>query len=153
MRRKEKEIQEPEIIESILREAMICRIGMCLNNEPYIVPMNFGYQNKIIYLHSAKEGKKINIMKKNSEVCFEIDCNTEIQPSETPCKWGMKYLSVIGWGKVEFVDKIIEKEEALNIIMAKYSKNMKHTFLPNMLERVEIIKIHITRMTGKKSGI
>lgn len=152
LRRKEKEIQEPHIIKELLEKAIICRIGMCQSNKPYIVPMNFGYHDKIIYLHSAKEGKKINILKENPEICFEIESNTEIQASDTSCNWGMKYLRVIGWGKVEFIKNIQEKEEALNIIMKKHTGKIEHTFLENMIERVEIIKIHITKMTGKKSG-
>lgn len=152
MRRKEKEIKDRSMIENILREATVCRIGMSQDNVPYIVPMNFGYRGGVIYLHSAKEGKKIDMIKDNPLVCFEVEHKVELIPSEKPCEWGANYYSVIGWGKAEFIDDSKGKEEALNIIMDKYAKESDYNYSQNMLNAVKVIKIQITEMTGKKSG-
>lgn len=67
MSRKDKEITGPKIIEDLLRTADIVRIAMIDGDEPYLVPLNYGYQNNALYIHCAKEGRKINIIKKNLE--------------------------------------------------------------------------------------
>ena len=151
MRRKDREIKEKVEIEAILKEAMVCRIGLSDGNVPYIVPMNFGYRNNSIYLHSAKEGKKINILKNNNNICFEVDIRTKLKKSEVPCKWGMKFSSVIGFGKAIFLDQPTEKAIALNTIMEKYSNQSSFEYSDSVLSQVAVIKINITEMTGKKA--
>ena len=107
-------------IEDVLRRAKVLRLAMCREGKPYVVPMNFGYQDGIIYLHSAPRGTKMEILRSNPDVCFEADVEVEITSSETPCKWGAKYRSVIGFGKAGFVEDIEEKKKALDILMRHY---------------------------------
>lgn len=152
MRKKEKEIKDKTIIESIIREAIVCRVGLSENDIPYIVPMNFGYKDSNLYLHSSKEGKKINIIKKNNNVCFEIDINHQIVKSETPCRFDMRYCSVIGYGNAYLVDNIDEKRKALDIIMEKYSSKSPFEYTESGINNVIIIRVEIKSMTGKKSG-
>ena len=78
MRKKEKEITEKSEIEAVIQKATVCRVGMSDNNIPYIVPMCFGYQEDAIYVHGSLKGKKTDILKKNQNVCFEFDINTEV---------------------------------------------------------------------------
>ena len=151
MKRKEKEITEISEIEEIIHKSIVCRVGMSENNIPYIVPLCFGYQDKIIYIHGSLEGKKINILQKNQNVCFEFDINTKIIESEKSCNWSMKYQSVIGFGKAHLVNNPEQKRKALNIIMRHYSKE-PFQFSNNMIEKTSVIKIEITSMTGKQSG-
>lgn len=151
LRRKDREINEKSEIVAILKEAMVCRIGLSDGNRPYIIPMNFGYKDNTIYLHSAREGKKIEILKKNNNVCFEVDVRTELKKAEIPCKWGMKYSSVIGFGTALFIEQQNEKAVALNIIMEKYSNQSSYKYSDAILNQVAVIKINITEMTGKKA--
>lgn len=151
MRRKEKEITEISEIEAIIQKSIVCRVGMSENNIPYIVPLCFGYQDKIIYIHGSLEGKKINILKENQNVCFEFDIDTKIVESEKSCNWGMKYKSVIGFGKAYLINNPEQKREALNIIMNQYSKG-PFQFLDNMIDKTSVIKIEINSMSGKQSG-
>ena len=152
MRRKDKEITDKETIESILKKAEICRIGLCENNQPYIVPMNFGYKAGSLYFHSAKEGRKLDIIKKNPLVCFEVEHNIEIQRAEKPCDWSTKYTSVIGLGKAEFIEEREAIIAAFDIIMEKYTAIPTHQYEENQFKRVQLFKIVISKMTGKKSG-
>ncbi len=152
MRRQDKEITDIKIIESILHEADICRIALSNNNMPYIVPMNFGYNEKTLYLHSINQGKKIDLIKNNNNICFEVENKTEIINSESPCNWGMKYLSVIGCGKAYFIKDFKEKTKALNIIINKYLSKPNHQFAESEIKKLAVIKIIIAEMTGKKSG-
>lgn len=154
MRRKDKEIKDMGTIESILKEAQVCRIALCDNDNPYIVPMNFGFKDNCIYIHSARKGRKIDIINKNKNICFEVDIKEKIVKSENACNWGMKYYSVIGSGKAQFIENIEEKRDALDIIMQKYSETDSKLFeySPSSLEKTALIKIEINEITGKKSG-
>ena len=150
MRRSEKEITDESAMEEIIHASLVCRLALSDGNQPYIVPLCFGYQNRTLYFHSAREGKKIDLLKKNNRTCFEFDVNSEIIEADKPCKWGMKYQSVIGFGKAVFVENIEEKKKALTIIMNHYSAQ-KFQFPDKATEKIAVIKIEIDKMTGKHS--
>jgi len=151
MRRREKEITDRKLIESIIHRATVCRIGLCDQGTPYVVPVSFGYKDNCLYFHSADEGRKIDVLKRNNRVCFEVDIDVEWVPSETPCKWSVKYLSVIGFGQASFVHDLQEKRKALNIIIEHYS-GRSYEYPEKTLAKVTIIKAEIDTMTGKRSG-
>ena len=151
MRREDKEIKDNNVIESIIKRAIVCRIAFSENNIPYIVPVIFGYKDNCLYFHSAMEGKKIDIIKQNNNVCFEFDIDQELVKSKNSCSCSMKYYSVIGFGKAFFIDDIEEKRMALNIIMKHYSINT-FEYSKNVIDNTAIIKVEIDSMTGKISG-
>ena len=151
MRRSEKEITDESAIEAIINDSLVCRLALSDGDQPYIVPLSFGYQDRTLYFHSAMEGKKIDIIKKNNRICFEFDVNTEIIEAEKACKWGMKYQSVIGFGKAVLVKNIEEKQKALNIIFSHYS-DQNSQFPDKAIKKIAIIKIEIKSMTGKHSS-
>ncbi len=153
MRRNDKEIKDEYLIHRILKEATICRIALCNNNKPYIVPMNFGFKDNYLYLHSALNGRKIDIITKNNNVCFEVDIETELITSDKACNWGMKYYSAIGFGKAHFIEDEEEKINALNIIMQKYNHEAgSFQYSKSALKKTTLIKVKIESLTGKKSG-
>jgi len=151
MRRSEKEITDKSAIEAIINASLVCRLALSDGDQPYIVPLSFGYQDRTLYFHSALEGKKIDILRKNNRICFEFDVNTEIIEAEKACKWGMKYQSVIGFGKAVLVENIKEKQRALNIIFSHYS-DRNSQFPDKAIKKIAIIKIEIESMTGKHSS-
>ncbi|MCK5541376.1 MAG: pyridoxamine 5'-phosphate oxidase family protein [Desulfobacterales bacterium] len=151
MRIKEKEITDIKGIEEIITKAKVCRLAMSLNDCPYVVPVCFGYKDEIIYFHSAKKGKKVDILKQNNKVCFEFDIDHELVESEKGCNWGMNFKSVIGFGKTYFIENPEEKQKALDIIMQQYTT--KHFKFPaKQLNNTLVWKIDIEQITGKKSG-
>lgn len=152
MRKKEKEIKDENTIESIIKRAGVCRIGLSENNVPYIVPLNFGYKDNCLYFHSAREGKKIDMIRSNNDVCFEIDIDNEVVKGEAACGWSMKYYSIIGFGKAFFVEGFEEKRKALDIIMEHYSDESSFEYPEETVNSTAIIKVKIESMTGKKSG-
>jgi len=149
LRRKDREITSRDEIESIINKAFVCRLGMADKNGPYIVPLSFGYRDGSLYFHCARKGRKLDILKKDKRVCFEIDTDHEIVESEKACKWGMKYKSVIGMGNVFFIEDMESKKKALDIIMHHYS-GRSFVFEEKEIDRVVIFRIDIESMTGKK---
>ena len=154
MRRNDKEIKDNDIIEWILKKAIVCRIALSNDNKPYIVPMNFGFKDNFLFFHSSTEGMKIDILNNNNSICFEMDIEKELIKSETACNWGMKYYSIVGYGKASFIEDFQEKKKALNIILQKYSKNEIKSFNypETTLNKTALIKVEIKEITAKKSG-
>ncbi|MFO7665119.1 MAG: pyridoxamine 5'-phosphate oxidase family protein [Desulfobacterales bacterium] len=149
MRRKDREIKSKEEIESVIQKALVCRLGMADENGPYIVPLSFGYADGRLFFHSAKEGRKLDILKKNNKVCFEVDMVGEIVKGDKACDWGMKFKSVIGFGNAFIVEDVELKKAALDLIMAHYSAG-SFEYDDKKLERTVVIKIEIESMTGKE---
>jgi nitroimidazol reductase NimA-like FMN-containing flavoprotein (pyridoxamine 5'-phosphate oxidase superfamily) len=152
MRRHALEIKDRHEIEAVMRRAEVCRVGLSENDAPYVVPMLFGYRDKYLYLHCANKGKKLDMMRQNSNVCFEMDIDYEIvRPAGHPCRWGAKYRSVIGFGRSFIVEGFQEKSAALNIIVQHYGGEW-YDFSEKDLQKVCVVKIEIDSMTGKKAG-
>ena len=151
MRRNEKEITDPKRIEEIIRKSSVCRLGLCRDNRAYIIPVNFGYRDRILYFHSAHEGTKIDILKKNPNVCFEFDIDMGIvRLEESGCNWSNRYQSVIGFGKAVIIEGIEQKRDALDILMANYS-DKKFDYPFSSIENTLVYKVEIESMTGKQA--
>ncbi len=153
MRRKDREITDRALLEKILWEEHTCRLGINDDQRPYLVPMTFGYKNNNLWFHSAKEGKKIELLKKNNLVSFEVESQVELIPAEIACKWSIKFYSVIGYGLAHFVQTKGEKEEGLKIIMEKLAGQKPFVFSESALEETVVIRVEIENMTGKKCNL
>jgi len=151
MRRSEKSIYDPEIIQDVFERGDICRLGMIDRDSVYIVPMNFGYENKYIYFHSARQGRKIDILKENPLVSFEIDVDHKIKAGDSACLWSASYLSVMGKGRVEFVSDPGKKMRGLNLIMKKYSRKDDWDFPDDIVAGTLIFRISTEHISCKGS--
>jgi nitroimidazol reductase NimA-like FMN-containing flavoprotein (pyridoxamine 5'-phosphate oxidase superfamily) len=152
MRRSKQEIMDKAVLEEILAGAEICRLSMLDGRLPYIVPVNYGYREGQIYIHSAPKGKKIDLMAKNEQVCFEVEDTVEIVKGEEACDWSTRYRSVVGYAKVEILSDEAGKQEGLEVIMAQHGAPDLVEFDPKDLNRMVIIKLTITSLSGKLSS-
>jgi nitroimidazol reductase NimA-like FMN-containing flavoprotein (pyridoxamine 5'-phosphate oxidase superfamily) len=155
MRKKDREIKDTKELEEILQKADVCRIAFAVDGIPYIVTMNFGHVWKdhlILYFHCAKEGKKLELMKRNNTVCFEMDIDHEIVEAANACDWSMKYKSIVGLGLLESVTEEDEKKRGLDCIMDHYGFNHKKEYNEKALHLTEIIRITVAEFTGKKKN-
>ncbi len=150
MRRKDKEITSREEIEAIIRRSTVCRLAMIDGNEPYIVPMNFGYADNHLYFHSAPEGRKINILRRNSRICFEFDIDHQVVTGAKGCKWGFRFQSVIGTGKAFFIDGLEAKKKALDVIMRQYT-DKTFAYDERVMKKTVVFGVAIEAMSGKRS--
>ena len=154
MRRKDREITDFNEILAILDKCDVCRLAMVDDGNAYVVPLNFGYtqENRVItlYFHSANEGRKIDILKRNPAVCVEMDCAHQLISGNKPCDYTMDFESLIGSGTVEFIDSRDEKIVALTQIMRKYSKDICFEFDTNLLERTILFKADVRDFAGKR---
>lgn len=152
MRRKDKEITDLNEIWAIIEKANVMRVAMVdLHQSPYIIPVLFGFEDNILYFHSASEGKKIDTLHYNNRVCVEMDIDYEIKKHTSPCAWGLKYKSVIGSGKAFFIQELEEKKKALHVIMKHYAPEEIFEFREKPLSRITLLRIELDTLTGKKS--
>ena len=151
MRRKDREITDISEIEGIIKKAIRCCIGLVDSDEPYLVPVCYGYERNALYFHSALEGRKVDLIKKNNRVCFEIDTDLEVVRTERGCNWSMKYRSVIGTGRARFLESDKDKAHGLALIMRQYAGD-DFTLPEAIPSSVLVVRIDIESMTGKKVG-
>jgi hypothetical protein len=153
VRKREREVTAISEIESIISRADVCRVAFADNSIPYIVTMNFGYiggERKSIFFHCANEGKKLDMIRKNNYVCFEIDTDHEFVKGEKGCDWSMKYSSVVGYGRITIVKDEKGKKEGLNHIMMHYGGEGDYSYDEKVIVRTAILKLEISEMTGKR---
>ena len=148
MRRNEREIKDRKDIDDIIKRCQVCHLAMCDDGQPYIVPLNFGYDGRFLYFHAAPEGRKIDIIKRNNRVGFEFDILHDIVTAEQACKWGAKYESVIGSGTAEIVNDLEAKKEALEWIMRQYG-NGAWDFKEEILKKTLVLRVRILEISGK----
>jgi uncharacterized protein len=152
MRKANLEIKDKAILEDILTRSKICRLAMIDNGLPYILPFNYGFHENCIYIHSAPVGKKIDLLRENPLVCFEVEQQADIIEDEVACKWSTLYQSVVGYGNVEIISDFEEKRRGLEIIMTKHGFKGKMEFDRKEVEFIVILKLSISTMTGKQSS-
>lgn len=154
MRRKDREIIDKNKIIQIIKSCDCCRIAFKEDEGTYILPLNFGFDetnnNIVFYFHSAKEGKKIDLLKEQSVVGFELDTKHELIRGELACEYSYKYQSVIGKGKINLVEDTNEKLHALNTIMMHYTSNPNMNYNSKMLDMVAIIKLEVIELSCKE---
>ena len=144
-------IEDKQSIETIIRRCDICFIGITdLDGNPYVLPMNFGYEDGIIYLHSGPEGSKLEMLARNNNICVTFCHNYELvhQHPDVACSYSMQTESVICRGKVVFVENMDEKRRVLNIIMHHYT-NRDFNYSDPAVRNVKIWQVKIDSMTGK----
>jgi len=151
MRRSDKQITDTLELESLLSTAELCHLSMVDDGKPYVVPLNFGYADGALYFHSAPEGRKIDVLRKNPDVCFSIIGKYDLVTGGQACSWTAKYSSVIGTGIATIISDRTGKEQGLKVLMAQYSDE-EYDFSNENLDGVVVIRVAINDMTGKSNG-
>lgn len=153
MRRTDREIDSRAEIEEVIRGAQVCRLAFALGNEPYIVPISFGFDGVSLYFHTAPTGKKIDFINANRRVCFELERNVKLERDASgACKWTFSFESVVGYGTVNEVEAVEEKVNGLNQIMLHYS-GREWDFEKAQLAQTRVWRVEIESMTGKRSRL
>lgn len=139
-------------IDEIINNCDVCTVGMVdLDGSPYVLPFNFGYKDGKLYLHSGPEGKKIDVWKKNPQVCvsFSTDYEMNIRHENVACSYSMKYKSVLIHGGIVQVQDLDCKAKILNIIMEKYSGRSDFSYSRPALENVSVFEIKTEKIESR----
>lgn len=131
--------------EKIIARSQVCFLAMSDQDIPYVVPMNFGYHEGYLYLHTGPGGKKLDILARNPEVsiAFSLDEKLHVRHETVACSYSMLYKSVVAAGKVEFVESPDEKKEILNHIMRQYTEKQDFRYNDPAVNNVVVFKVKI----------
>ena len=153
MRRKDRQITDETAIRAILDKAQVLHLAMIDGDRPYVVPLHYGYSlidgRLTLYLHSAKEGRKLDVLQKNGRVSFVLETDvSSISGGEIPCKYGAAYASVMGEGKAVFLTDPAKKAAGLQILM-KIQTGREFTITEAMTESVAVLRVDVETYSAK----
>lgn len=152
MTRREREVTDTNKILEILDKAKVLHLGLVDGDEAYVVPMNYGYtyeNDKLtLYLHGARRGRKLDLIRQNPKVFFEMDCDIVPFEGEVACKYGITYSSIMGRGLAEIVEDPEEKMKALSVLM-KTQTGKDFEFNEKLVSVVAVIRIDVSEFTAK----
>ena len=152
MTKRELQVTDPQQIQAILDTAKVLHLGLCVDNEPYVVPMNYGYIMEggklVLYLHCATQGKKLDMIRANPRVFFELDCDRMPFEGDKPCQYGLVYSSVMGRGTARILEDTEEKIQAMTLLM-KTQTGKDFDFTDRLVSIVSVIRIDVAEYTAK----
>lgn len=151
MRRKDLEVLDKERLLEVLGRCKVCRLGLA-DEVPYIVPMNFGFSwddRLTLYFHSAPRGRKIDLLKHNPRVSFEVDCDHRLVAGSTACRYTYKYSCLMGVGEARFLEDYGEKLQALKAIMRQVTGTDDYEYDEPAVRNVAVFAVDAAEVTGK----
>lgn len=152
MRRKDREVTRREDLLEMMERFKVCRLGLWDGREVYIVPLNFGYEERDgcldLFFHCAREGRKLDILQCRSEASFEMDGGHALMEGDSPCRYSYAYGCVMGRGTVEFLQEDGEKMHALGRIML-HQTGREADFTPAMVHAVCVLRLRVQLISGK----
>lgn len=140
-------------IEQVIRKAIYCQVAFSVNDQPYVVPMNYGYADGCFYLHSKPTGKKLEMLKLNPKVSFNLQSIAEPwHNGDKGEQCSMRYVSVVGCGTAVIIEDLDEKQKALDIIGKQYDLPTDE-YSDELLQALALIRLDVTEMNGKAANV
>ena len=153
MRRKDRGVTDPAIIREIVAACTCCRLGLCDGERAYIVPLNFGFEerdgNYTLYFHGASEGRKIDLIRRTGWASFEMDTGHELIRGPMACNHSARYRCVMGGGPVRLLEDREEKREGLRTVMTHAAGEGPWTFDEAALDKTQVIRLDVEELTCK----
>jgi len=151
MRKKDKSITERDIYDKVIHESLICHLACCLEEQPYVIPISFGYDGSTVYFHTARAGKKNDIFLANPQVCLAFETDIKLVPNqEDACEWSFNFQSVIASGEIKEISDPDLKTSGLNQIMHHYSG--KDWEMPEReISKTKVWGVKLISVSGKRS--
>ena len=155
MRRKDREIKDFDEIYDIVKECKVCHLAFCEEGTPYVIPLNFGCcleQGKLVlYFHGARQGRKIDFVKKNTQVAFSMVKQNQLVVKELACENSTIYESVCGEGRIQIVNGD-ERLKGLTVLMNQLVEEKEWEFEEKYVNAVAVLKVTVSNVYGKRKG-
>lgn len=156
MRRRDREITDVEEMRQVLETCKVIHVGLHDGDDIYILPMNYGYtleDGKLsFYMHGGVRGKKLDLIRRCSNAAFELDCDHELIQGRVACQYGYGYASIMGKGKIELVEDVKEKIDAMTVLM-QCQTGKPFEFNERLVSIVSVIKLTVSEYTGKRRPV
>lgn len=153
MRRKDREITDLERVLTIIDTCDCCRLGLVDGEEAYIVPMNFGYEQRDdgfdLYFHCAGIGRKMELIPRQKAVAFEMDTGHALKEGKIGCDFSYYYQCVMGKGEIQTLKDLNEKLHGLQKIMEHYTGKQIWGFAPEAMDKIKVLKLTVSEWSCK----
>jgi nitroimidazol reductase NimA-like FMN-containing flavoprotein (pyridoxamine 5'-phosphate oxidase superfamily) len=150
VRRHKQEITDRTELRAILEAARVCRVAMVDGDRPYLVPLSFALDGEDLVLHSARAGRKLDVLRRNPAVCFEVEEGVALQATGEACDFTFRFRTVIGSGEVEFVADPAERARLLALFGPRYGAP-PHPPPEAEVQRTEVLRVRVRELVGKRS--
>jgi nitroimidazol reductase NimA-like FMN-containing flavoprotein (pyridoxamine 5'-phosphate oxidase superfamily) len=156
MQKSEREITDANVIEQILKQGNFLTLALCRNNEPYVLTLNYGYdqQDICLYFHTAKQGLKLDFITDNPRACGTVVEDHGYLHG----RCSHAYRSVVFSGNIYILESLTEKQLGLDIMLQHLEKE-PDTVKQRLLNTVEsydsvtIMRLKIDEISGKEGNI
>ncbi len=128
--------------EDLLKRGQVLHLALAQNDQPYLVPLSYGYADGCIYFHSGPHGRKLEMLAANPQICFELEESIEVVPAALACNFNMRFLSLIGFGTATRLTTSAEKRAGLDVIVRQYGGEPPD-YEEKRVAALEVIKIEI----------
>ncbi|MCB2185481.1 MAG: pyridoxamine 5'-phosphate oxidase family protein [Deltaproteobacteria bacterium] len=149
MRKAAREITDPAQVWALLDQASLLFLAMSQDDQPYVLPFNFGRVGEVIYLHTGHQGLKIDVLRQNPRVSFSAVAEWSLIPGEPACNWSIHSRSVVGFGRVRFVDDPAEKLAGLTAVTSHYAGPGPHQLGEKQVAACQILAVEVAQLFGK----
>lgn len=157
MRRKDREVKDLNEIIKIIDECEIIRLGLADGDFPYIVPLNFAYtvngEQICFYIHGAMAGRKYEMLTKNPVCSFEMDVPIMMDCMEDVGDVTMRYKSVMGKCRAEFLDGEKRQKAIDEVIMARHEETKNFSYNKDVVKRTAVVKLTVIELTAKANPV
>jgi nitroimidazol reductase NimA-like FMN-containing flavoprotein (pyridoxamine 5'-phosphate oxidase superfamily) len=151
MRRSSQAIVDRDSLDRIIHQCKYCSLALCDGDRPYVVPVSFGYDGERVFIHSATEGRKVDLLRRNPSVTLLFTLTGELRTQGPVCSWGMAYESVVITGTARELVQADEKQRALDCIVAQYGDGVTTGhYAPGVLARTLVVAVEIQEIVGKR---
>ncbi len=145
--------QDRDTIDRIIRASQVCRLGMAVDGEPYLVPLSFGFDGQAVYIHTAQEGRKLEFFERNPRVCLEFENAVRlVRDDPNPCAWSFAFESVIGYGRISELLEPSAKARGLRQVILHYAGE-EVPFPPEKLSSVRVWRVTIESLSAKRAHL
>lgn len=153
MRRKDREITDITKLLEIVDEAKVLHLGLLDEGYPYIVPLHYGYvyeqDTLTFYMHSAKEGRKLDLIRRNPNSFVALECGVkQISGGAVACQYGSSFASVMGRGRAEVIEEEQEKIRGLKLLM-RHQTGREFDIDRKMAGAAAVIRVRMDEITAK----
>lgn len=141
-------------MEAILEAEGVGHLGLAVGDEAYVVPLNFAYVDGRILFHCALEGKKLDMIRANPRVCFEVSRQQGAPTEHVGDLCDNPFHSVVCWGVARIVEDLTERVEVLNAFQARFNtpQTQRAPISTERAARCGAVEITVSRMTGRRWG-
>ena len=157
LRRAEREITDLVELNMVLSDARVLYVAFHDHPAPYVVPVCFGHEDGVLYVHSAREGTKMELLRANPFVGFSASTEMEILPADSPCAFGSRARSVAGTAEAVILEGETARLRGLDVIMRHYTRGgsgalPEPAYAPGSLSRTCVMALRIRTLRGKRTG-